>query len=206
MAGATVVMTDLATGAVRTEKTATDGRFAFFALPVASYSVTASNPGWATVRYNVTLEDGQQSDREFVLRMGLLSEAVTVVASGARGAAAPGPGVTPRAQVSNVVPPLPTRLCDANGRNCVTAPVKLVHVTPVYPPEALARGEQGVVILEGAIMPTGEMNDPRVLRGIDPALNAAAVEAVKQWVFTPTLIDGMPTAIIMSITVNFNIP
>ena len=40
---------------------------------------------------------------------------------------------------------------------------------------------------------------------LDPALNAAAVEAVKQWEFAPTLLDDMPTAVIMSVTVNFSI-
>jgi protein TonB len=79
-------------------------------------------------------------------------------------------------------------------------------VAPVYPPEARARGAQGVVILEATIGPTGAVTDARVLRGVDPALNAAAVAAVERWEFTPTLIDNMPTAIIMSVTVNFSIP
>lgn len=207
MAGATVVMTDGATGAVRAEKTAADGRFAFFALPAARYSVTVSNPGWATVRYDLALEDGQQWDREFAMKMGILSETVTVTAPG-RPSTAPGPppGVAARAQASTVSPPARTRQCDANGLNCLTAPVKLVDVRPAYPTEALAKGAQGVVILESAIGPAGAIIDARVLRGIDPALNAAALEAVKQWQFTPALLDGMPTAIIMSVTVNFTIP
>jgi TonB family protein len=206
MAGAAVVMTDVATGAVRAAKTAADGRFAFFALPAAGYSVTVSSPGWATVRRDLALEDGQQEAREFAMRMGVLSEVVTVPSAGDRGgSSAPGPGDTTRAQLSNVSPPAPTRVCDANGRNCLIAPVKLVHVRPVYPPEALARGAQGVVILEATIGQSGVVSDARVLRGIDPALNAAALDAVKQWEFTPTLLDGMPTAIIMTVTFNYTI-
>ena len=204
MAGAPVVMTDAATGAVRTDKTATDGRFAFFSLPAAQYSVTVSQPLWATIRFDLTLEEGQQADRMFALRMGVVSEAVTVASSGARGSAAPAPTATSRAVVSNVNP-VRTRRCDANGLNCLSTPIKLVDVRPTYPPEALARGAQGVVILEATISDRGAVSDARVLRGVDPALNAAAVEAVKQWEFAPTLLDDMPTAVIMSVTVNFSI-
>ena len=205
MAGVAVLMTDAATGAVRTGKTAADGRFAFFSLPAAQYSVTVSQPGWATVRHDLTLEDGQQADRMFEMRMGIVSQGVTVTAPGPRGGdAAPAPNATPRAQVLS--PPLRMRLCDANGRNCLSAPVKLLNVPPVYPPEALERGAQGVVILETAIGTSGAVTDARVLRAIDPALNAAAMEAVKQWEFSPAMLDDMPTAIIMSVTVSFSIP
>ena len=44
----------------------------------------------------------------------------------------------------------------------------------------------------------------RVLRSI-PLLDNAALDAVKQWEFTPTLLNGQPTAIIMSVTVNFTL-
>lgn len=206
MAGAAVVITDVATGAVRAEKTAADGRFAFFALPAARYSVTVSNPGWATIRRDFILEEGQEEARTFEIKVGVVMEAVTVAASRLQGVTAPTPGSTPRAQPSNVIPPVPTRLCDANGRNCLVAPVKVLHVRPEYPAEALARGVQGVVILEATIRDSGAVADVRLLRGIDSALNAAALEAVSQWEFTPTLLDGRPTAIIMSVTVNFSIP
>jgi protein TonB len=43
-----------------------------------------------------------------------------------------------------------------------------------------------------------------VLRG-HPLLDAAALEAVRQWEFTPTLLNGVPTAVIMTVTVNFRL-
>ena len=49
------------------------------------------------------------------------------------------------------------------------------------------------------------MSDVRVLRGIDPALNAAAVEAVKQWEYAPTLLDDMPDGTDHVVTVNFSV-
>jgi len=63
---------------------------------------------------------------------------------------------------------------------------------------------QGVVILECTISPQGRVNDVKILRGI-PLLDQAAVEAVRQWVYTPTLLNGVPVPVIMTVTVNFKL-
>ena len=63
---------------------------------------------------------------------------------------------------------------------------------------------QGVVILECTISPQGKVTDVKVLRGI-PLLDAAATEAVKQWVYSPTLLNGVPVPVIMTVTVNFKL-
>ena len=62
----------------------------------------------------------------------------------------------------------------------------------------------GVVILECTISPQGKVTDVKVLRGI-PLLDQAAVDAVKQWVYTPTLLNGVPVPVIMTVTVNFKL-
>jgi len=61
---------------------------------------------------------------------------------------------------------------------------------------------QGVVIIEAVIDPQGKVVDARVLRSI-PLLDQAALEAVHQWEFTPTLLNGVPQSVIMTLTVNF---
>jgi protein TonB len=48
------------------------------------------------------------------------------------------------------------------------------------------------------------VTDVKVLRGF-PLLDAAAIEAVKQWVYTPTLLNGVPVPVIMTVTVNFRL-
>ena len=63
---------------------------------------------------------------------------------------------------------------------------------------------QGVVILECTISPQGKVTNVTVLRGI-PLLDASAIEAVKQWVYTPTLLNGVPVPVIMTVTVNFRL-
>ena len=84
----------------------------------------------------------------------------------------------------------------------VPAPTKIFDVPPVYPPEAQAAGVQGVVILELMIDPDGRVGATKVLKSI-PQLDDAAVAAVKQWVFTPTLLNGVPSWILYNVTVTF---
>jgi protein TonB len=61
---------------------------------------------------------------------------------------------------------------------------------------------QGVVIIEATIGTDGNVTDARVLRSI-PLLDDAALEAVREWVFTPTLLNGVPVPVIMTVTVQF---
>jgi protein TonB len=86
----------------------------------------------------------------------------------------------------------------------VQEPRKLKHVPPVYPQHALSARIQGVVILECTINPRGEVEGVQILRGL-PLLDEAAVEAVRQWQYTPTLVDGVPMPVIMTVTVNFRL-
>ena len=97
-------------------------------------------------------------------------------------------------------PPLkPVRV---GGR--VLEPKKLKAVPPVYPDAAVAGRLEGVVILECLISPQGRVTEVKVLRGV-PLLEEAAVDAVRQWVYTPTLMDGVPVPVLMTVTVRFDL-
>ena len=61
-----------------------------------------------------------------------------------------------------------------------------------------------VVIIEATIGPDGRVKEAKVLRSI-PLLDQAALDAVKQWQFTPTLLNGVPVPVIMTVTVNFTL-
>ena len=86
----------------------------------------------------------------------------------------------------------------------IKPPQKVKHVNPVYPPIAQSARVQGIVIIEATIGPNGSVQDARVLRSI-PLLDASALEAVKQWTFTPTLLNGVPVPVIMTVTVQFTL-
>lgn len=86
----------------------------------------------------------------------------------------------------------------------IKAPQKLRDVRPVYPPMALSARVQGIVIMEATIGPDGAVKDAKVLRSI-PLLDEAALTAVRQWVFAPTLVDGVAVAVIMTVTTQFTL-
>jgi protein TonB len=99
-------------------------------------------------------------------------------------------------------PPPPVQAVRVGGQ--IKEPKKLKNVPPVYPDIAKQARVQGVVILECTISPQGKVTDVKVLRGI-PLLDQAATEAVRQWIYTPTLLNGVPVPVIMTVTVNFKL-
>ena len=84
----------------------------------------------------------------------------------------------------------------------VGQPQKVKHVAPVYPPIAQSARVQGVVIVEAIIDREGRVGYSRILRSI-PLLDQAALDAVKQWEFTQTHLNGAPVPVIMTVTVQF---
>ena len=84
-------------------------------------------------------------------------------------------------------------------------PPKLVkEVEPVYPAEAKKAGIEGVVIMEATTDLYGRVANVRVLRSI-PALDQAALDAVKQWVYEPMIINGKPQPVVFTVTVMFTL-
>lgn len=86
----------------------------------------------------------------------------------------------------------------------IRPPTKTKDVTPVYPEAARSAKVQGVVIVEATIGANGKVADARVLRSV-PHLDEAALAAVKQWEFSPTLLNGKPVPVVMTVTVNFKL-
>ncbi len=84
----------------------------------------------------------------------------------------------------------------------IRAPQKVVNVAPVYPQEAQDARVQGVVIIEAKIGADGSVAEAWVVRSI-PMLDQAALDAVRQWRYSPTLLNGAPVPVIMTTTVNF---
>jgi TonB family protein len=94
-------------------------------------------------------------------------------------------------------PPAPVRVGGS-----VTPPRKRHHENPLYPAIAAAARIQGTVTLEATIDEHGNVVDVRVLRSV-PLLDQAAIDAVRRWKYEPTLLNGRPVPILMSVTVRF---
>jgi protein TonB len=125
--------------------------------------------------------------------------------STARGAPAPWsgvPGGTGRISVTAPPPPPVTRPLPVGGN--IKEPSKIRPVAPVYPAIAQSAKISGIVIIEATIGRDGTVIETRVLRSV-PLLDKAAVDAVRQWRFTPTLLNGVPVPIVMTVTVNFEL-
>ena len=110
-------------------------------------------------------------------------------------------------------PPAPPKLPDPAP--APTAPIRrggvvmmsnLVHqVQPIYPTLAMKSRTQGVVILEAVITREGTIDPARIrVSSGHILLNEAAIDAVKQWRYKPTLLNGEPVEILTTISVNFS--
>jgi len=109
-----------------------------------------------------------------------------------------GAGVAPAPAVSSS-PPNPIHV-----GGLIQPPRKIVNVPPAYPAIAQSSRVQGKVVLEALIGVDGHVNHVRVLEPV-PLLTDAAISAVRQWVFTPTKLNGEPVQVIMTVTVDFRL-
>jgi protein TonB len=82
-------------------------------------------------------------------------------------------------------------------------PRKIRDVKPLYPAGALPLRAQGAVLIEAVIGPDGRVQDARVLHSVGPLLDQAALDAVRQWAYEPTLLNGDPVTVVMTVVVNF---
>lgn len=120
------------------------------------------------------------------------SDVITGLESGAHVLAPPPPP-----------PPEPqTRTVRPGGQ--IRPPTKVHDAAPVYPAIAQSARVQGVVIVQATIGVDGAVVDATVLRSV-PLLDEAALTAVRQWRYTPTRLNGEPVAVIMTVTVNFQL-
>jgi protein TonB len=103
-----------------------------------------------------------------------------------------------------VLPPPPAPPAAYRPGGLIREPRKLADVAPIYPDIARAARVEGLVILEATIDERGFVTDARVLRSV-PLLDAAALAALKQWRYTPTLLNGTPVRVLMTVTFRFTL-
>jgi periplasmic protein TonB len=109
-----------------------------------------------------------------------------------------GPGVP---QPPSPPPPVPQKPVRVTALNM---PTKVRDVAPVYPAIAKAAGVEGMVIIEAVIAVDGTVRDARVLRSVT-LLDHAALDAVKQWRYAPTRLNGVAVPVIVTVTVHFRL-
>ena len=121
------------------------------------------------------------------------------IEGGVAGGVGDGPAGESASSGPGVGPSGPLRL-----GSTVAPPKKIKDVRPVYPQAALATQARGTVILDVTIGTDGKVQDAKVIHSV-PQLDLAALEAVRQWEYEPTRINGALVALIMTVVVNFAI-
>jgi TonB family protein len=167
------------------------GHFVFPAVQPGRYVLAASLAGFRALRHEFELKNSRDWDRAVTLQVGDVSESITVRE---RRVAAP-------AQPSRPQGAQPIRV----GGN-IRVPRKEIDVRPIYPAAMRAAGREGVVPIEAIIGRDGTVSLVRVLSAqVHPDFAIAAVDAVRQWRFSPTLLNGAPVEVVMTVSVTFNL-
>ena len=174
------------------------GEFGFGALPPGRYSIEARARGFALGKTEITVESGRTVSAVITLPMGQITESVTV--KGSRPATG---SLAPAAQPPAAPTRVPQRI--AVGGNVQVA--KIIRQTrPIYPEDLKAQGISGTVILKAVISTTGEPLNPQVVNtAVNFGLAQAALDAVKQWRYQPTLLNGQPVEVTTTIQVTFEL-
>lgn len=99
-------------------------------------------------------------------------------------------------------PPAPRGPVRIGGQ--LTAPALMKRVEPTYPDVAAALHLTGIVILEAVVGTDGCVESVTVLRSRHPLLDKAAVAALKQWRYSPLVLNGLPTPFVLTVTFTFS--
>jgi periplasmic protein TonB len=100
--------------------------------------------------------------------------------------------------------PPPAPVAPVPASTLLTPPVKIRDASPVYPELPRLAKTEGQVVIEAVIGVTGDIVEARVLRST-PLFAEAALAAVRQWKYRPTLINGRPVPVAMTVTVTFRL-
>jgi TonB family protein len=167
------------------------GEWTLAGIPAGDYTVEVSAPGFQRSSRVIALAPGQRATVDQPLQVGNVQETINVIGQGqARHTAMQSSGTPERIRV---------------GGN-VQATKLLKQVKPVYPESAKAQGIEGTVLMKAIIGKDGTLLSLTVMNKLaDPDLAAAALDAAKQWLYQPTLLNGEPVEVVTTITMNFKL-
>jgi TonB family protein len=174
------------------------GEFGFANVPAGRYAIEVRARGFAPGKTESLVEAGRQNAVMVALSLGQISEAVKV--RGAKPANGSMTAGTPEAAPSGRAPQrIPV------GGN--VQPAKLLSkVDPTYPASLKQQGIAGTVMVRAIISKSGDPLNPVVINTtVHPGLAQAALDAVRQWRYQPTLLNGQPVEIVTNIDVTFEL-
>jgi len=203
--GVTMTLTNTQSGAKHEIRSDRTGHFEFVGLPPGSYSLQAILPGFSVLTGTLDLT-GRDVQRDVTLKIGSLQETITVTASrgdaGSAGTHAVARRPAPDKFAAMKTCSESTAPAGSMGGN-LRQPMKLVDVKPRYPASIADAGIGGVFVFAARIGTDGTIIDLQPTSGTNPDLELAAATAIRQWEFTPTLLNCVAVEVPMTVTVNF---
>ena len=206
----TLVLTNNQSQAKYEIKTDRQGRFEFVGLPPGEYTWATSLPGFAKLTGSVSVA-GRDIQRDLTLQVGSLEETISVRGGRPTNTSDRAPDRVSAGNVAEIRRKANESLCTegapkaspgAIGGN-IRAPRKLLDVRPRYPEHLSTAGIGGVVVLDAVIDRNGDVSEVSVVRSPSPDLEVSAMEAVRQWQFTSTVLNCVPIEVKMKVTVNY---
>lgn len=186
-----VVPADAQSTTRRTARTDQNGHYAIAGMRSGTYRFRTVVPGFFVDRSEVTLQGGQNVERDLRLRIGAIEETVTVQT-----------GVEQRPPSRPDPSGLRELIARFQGKR-IQPPIKVADARPVYPAALRDEGIEGTVVLEGSVGPSGFLQNLKVVGSAHPDFDRAALDAVNQWQFEPTRLWGVPTDTPINVTVRF---
>jgi TonB family protein len=186
--GVTVLATNLDTNAREMAVAGAAGEYSLASIPAGHYTLEVDSPGFKKHRNEVTLNANDSQRFDIIMELGNISEKVEVI------------GKKPAGLAARSVVPRRIRV----GGNVVAAQL-VSKVAPTYPEIAQEKGIEGPVLLEAVISTGGNILSLKAVTTADPDLAAAAMAAVQQWHYQPTLLNGQPVEVVTTITVDFRL-
>ncbi len=198
--GATLVLSNAERQSRHEVKADATGHFEFVGLPPGQYTFEAGQPGFATFKDTISV-GGRNQTRTIQMQVGSLEETISVASRAGEKPAAPAP--RKNAPVAWKAPTECTAGPVGSVGGKIRPPVKLADMRPVYPQHLSDAQIEGVVTMQATIGTDGTVTDIRDLKGPHPDLEASAAEAVRQWVFSQTLLNCEPIEVRMKVTTSF---
>jgi beta-lactamase regulating signal transducer with metallopeptidase domain len=192
--GVRLVMANLARDSKYEVKTDATGKFEFVGLLSGDYVLEAAYIGFMRHKEDVRLT-GRDQQRQLVLQIGQLEETITVAIS-ERETSTPVVKEVPMPDVLSGCRTIPV------GGN-IRAPKKVRDLAPQYPAHLRGSGTEGTVVLNGRIGLDGYINNIQTVGDAQPDLVNAAIEAVREWRFTQTMLNCTPVEVPLNMTIRF---
>jgi TonB family protein len=205
----TMVLTNAASRARYEVRTDATGHFEFVGLPPGEYTLQVTQLGFAGLTEPVAIT-GRDLSRTIQLQIGSLEETITLVSGPATPAKADPDragklqALRDKAQERQLRATQHCAVATSGGvGGNILVPWKIRDVKPIYPETASSTRVGGVVTMEALIGTDGTVREVSVISSPHPDLDRAAAEAVRQWEFTPTILNCTAVDVRMKVTANF---